>query len=202
MSSLNGASAGAAASRTNTWFCGSVLRRNREHQVLAVIRHADAEVPVRMIGPAVDELIVFLLRAQLVEVDHLVEGRCLVLLARLAARDSACSRSRVPSLFQSTSANRDHFRWSLELLAGFDVEHVNLLPVAAGFGARVGQVAAVLRDADSRRARPCRPSTTCWGRSARGLRPCTNRPRTAPPDSAGRRSWSRSTCRPSAIGGE
>ena len=146
------------------------------------------EIPIGMIGPAVDQLVVGLLRAQLVEVDHLVERRRPDTARPSAARDSGCSRSRCRPCSSRCCRSATHFSWSSSSLARVDVDHVDLLPVAAGFRAGVGQQLAVVARRCMPTARSCRPSTTCSDRSARGLRRCTNRPRTARPGSAGRRS--------------
>src|SRR4051812_41800718 len=47
--------------------------RDGQDEILAVVRRGHAEIPVRMIGPLVDDFIVCLLRAQFVKRNHLIE---------------------------------------------------------------------------------------------------------------------------------
>ena len=92
-----------------------------------------------MIGPAVDELVVVLFRAQLVEVNHLVERGRLMLLA-LWRLGVAVVVEAAAVLGPIDLREARPLRVVVELLAGRDVDHVDLLPVAAGFGAGVGQI--------------------------------------------------------------
>ena len=97
-----------------------------------------------MVGPTVDELVVGLLRAQFVERDHLVERRRLMQFARgrlgVAIVVEAAAVLGPIDLREAGPLER-----LVDLLAGRDVDHVDLLPIAAGFGAGVGQEAAVVR---------------------------------------------------------
>ena len=96
-----------------------------------------------MIGPAVDQLVVLLLRAQLVEVDHLVERGRLMLLAR--RRLGIAVVVKAAAVLRPVDAREaDPFQVVVELLARFDIQHVDLLPIAAGLRAGVRQIAAVV----------------------------------------------------------
>jgi hypothetical protein len=114
-----------------------------EDHVLAVVSDAEAKVPVGVVGPAIHELVFFLLGAQLVEVHHLVQGRGLKLLAGLWLRIARVVEAR-PLLVPIGAAEAAPLHGIVELFAGFNFHHEDLLPIAAGFGARVCKQAGVV----------------------------------------------------------
>src|SRR5215211_6727094 len=102
-----------------------------------------------MIGTTIHELIVCLLRAELVEVDHLVERGSLVLLA--GGRLWVAVVVKTAAIFHPFDVREANpFERFVENLSGGDIQDVHLLPIAPSVFAGVCEIAAVIGDVKTR----------------------------------------------------
>ena len=124
----------------------SVPLRHRDDQILAVVGHVAVELPLLLVGPLVDEDVLGLRRAELVEVELLEVVRALQVSRPSRARGTGRSRSPMPSLVHEARRELDPLEMVVAILAGGHVADLPLGPVGAGRGEAVGEQLAVLAE--------------------------------------------------------